>query len=767
MPRAVEAEHDLFVSHSSADCLVTVHGRHFRLIDRLKKMLEEHYHPSERVNGRPRRFRVCTFEEDFQLTGQVKEAIEAQLERSRAVLVICSEASRDSRYVLSELEHFRAGHPDKPLIAGLWNVMPDEAFPEFFPDGTVGANLAPSVVASFDDWLDQLEDESHKIVAKAWRLSVAEVYDRFQAERKRKKKRLVAAVAVVTLFLAGLAGLAVRQSLAIRRAEAHDRAAIEMRAHGFQVDALGGGGNTVIFRPPPGSEFADPFQDWATRGLAMADGLVDVRSVRLAGPAVTDQTLAALGALPDVRRLWLQRVRVTDDSVPALAALDQLEELHLDRTQISPDGVSRLREALPDCEIDLSAERFVDLSGWDFSQELALVSEEEWTRRPQPLSRDEWQEVFAHAGEHAPRFGYPQKQGDSLLLGSFNIRKLDRVDRRTPAAWLFLAKVIHAFDLFAIQEVLSDLDGLRHLEDLLGPAFELTFSPPSGPIEFRERVAFFHNRQTVTRTELTGNILLDSRSQKELLYQHWQQFADRLSSFADSQAAGGSDRSRRPQLGRLILPKALGFMRTPFMASFELGKNGDPYRILAVNAHLQFGDRAEARHNAFELLTRLLIEESGERRRRDDLAYEDLMLFGDLNLDYDKPERDGVRIRDLFAQLSQEGRGSAIFFPFLDVHPRSENGEVFRSNARRNQTYDQIGFVAHDPRLATLASAEAGRRPDGFDYGVFDWVGLFLEALPERAPEEGDRRQLREFLRSVEVDVSDHLPIWVRLPAPE
>ncbi len=50
--------YDLFISHSSSDRLVTVHGKQFRLIDFLKRELEAHFHPSEIENGKPKRFRV-------------------------------------------------------------------------------------------------------------------------------------------------------------------------------------------------------------------------------------------------------------------------------------------------------------------------------------------------------------------------------------------------------------------------------------------------------------------------------------------------------------------------------------------------------------------------------------------------------------------------------------------------------------------------------------------------------------------------------------
>jgi len=143
-------EYDLFISHSSADALVTVHGRHFHLIEHLKEKLEAHTHPSERRNGRPRRFRVCTYEEDFELKGDVSTAIQDRIRASRFMLVICSKASADSQYVHSELDFFTKAREGAPPLAGLWNVPPHEAFPGIFPPDTIAANFAPSVITSFN-----------------------------------------------------------------------------------------------------------------------------------------------------------------------------------------------------------------------------------------------------------------------------------------------------------------------------------------------------------------------------------------------------------------------------------------------------------------------------------------------------------------------------------------------------------------------------------------------------------------------------------------
>ena len=53
---------------------------------------------------------------------------------------------------------------------GAVGVAMASCVPETFGDDTIGANFAPSVVASFKDWVRQLEDESHKVVAQAWGL---------------------------------------------------------------------------------------------------------------------------------------------------------------------------------------------------------------------------------------------------------------------------------------------------------------------------------------------------------------------------------------------------------------------------------------------------------------------------------------------------------------------------------------------------------------------------------------------------------------------
>jgi len=55
-------------------------------------------------------------------------------------------------------------------------------------------------------WRQQLENESHKIVAKVWGLKPEEVHDRFVAEKHAFKRRVVAWAAIAVLFVGSVVG---------------------------------------------------------------------------------------------------------------------------------------------------------------------------------------------------------------------------------------------------------------------------------------------------------------------------------------------------------------------------------------------------------------------------------------------------------------------------------------------------------------------------------------------------------------------------------
>ena len=211
-------------------------------------------------------------------------AIQNSLKLSSAMLVVCSQASSKSDWVNSEIKLFTEQKPNQPLLAGTWNLMPDQAFPDYFGSESLAADLAPSVAWSYQDWLKKLKAECHKIVANAWDLPLEKVHDRFELGRKRRRSRYWLIGLCVLAICVALISLTIKQRISIQRDKEHRAAIISLKNHGYVVDE-GDVDQTVglIFKPPVDSEFAEPIHNHATRGLKAAKNLRRIDSIRLHG----------------------------------------------------------------------------------------------------------------------------------------------------------------------------------------------------------------------------------------------------------------------------------------------------------------------------------------------------------------------------------------------------------------------------------------------------------------------------------------------------
>ena len=91
------------------------------------------------------------------------------------------------------------------------------------------------------------------------------------------------------------------------------------------------------------------------RGVAASWGYQEVRtptleSLHLTGTRFTDAGLVHLKGLPRLRELTLHDTQLSDAGLEQLKGMTNLELLDL-RAQVTPEGVSRLREALPECQM--------------------------------------------------------------------------------------------------------------------------------------------------------------------------------------------------------------------------------------------------------------------------------------------------------------------------------------------------------------------------------------------------------------------------------
>ncbi len=438
---------------------------------------------------------------------------------------------------------------------------------------------------------------------------------------------------------------------------------------------------------------------------------------------------------------------------------------------------------------------------------------------------EDWKRIYATLEAAPEEFGLPTRIYGSFVLGSFNIRKLGRDAGRKPETWKFLAKVCSHFDLLAVQEVLDDLSGLRRLKELMGSDFGMIVSDACGVFPGdrgnAERLAFLFNWRVVERTEVATDVTYDRSKILDLIARHndalheamgpysawlsaappfeemkeyWERHAAyvrELEAYDErvhqanlglparrvSERPGSehpaSERPAEPSLAGFPrrptprVPAFLSFIRAPFCVSFRVsGHPGtDPFEFMAVNAHLFFGDTMADRRQEFDALMDWIIHRI---KSSENCYYRDFVLLGDLNLDYDNPSADRERIESRLKSFNDAtGASVHVNFPFLDVHAGRD--QVFRTNARASETFDQIGLFARDrrfPRFDENARLGCGESPLGPDYGVFDFVELFARATVDKSWAALDSEERKQLLRRTEYEVSDHMPLWLRMPLP-
>ncbi|MEQ1541394.1 MAG: toll/interleukin-1 receptor domain-containing protein [Novosphingobium sp.] len=151
------------------------------------------------------------------LSQQVREALAA----SAALVVVASPAARASRWVAQEIALFRELHPDRPVLAALIEGEPDSAFPD--PLRRHGDHEVEPLAADFRKDKDGRRLGLIKIVAGLTGLPLDQLVQRDAQTRQRRVMGITAGAVVISLVLATLLVLALRQ-----RAEAQrQRAAAE------------------------------------------------------------------------------------------------------------------------------------------------------------------------------------------------------------------------------------------------------------------------------------------------------------------------------------------------------------------------------------------------------------------------------------------------------------------------------------------------------------------------------------------------------------
>ena len=148
----------------------------------------------------------------------------------------------------------------------------------------------------------------------------------------------------------------------------------------------------------------------------------------------------------------------------------------------------------------------------------------------------EWKAIRQTLDADRPKYGLPEREYGSVLLGSFNIRKLGSSRRRNADTWEFLAEVCRSFDLLAVQEIMDDLGGLRRLMALLGPEFSMIVSDQTGvfPGEsgLGERLGFIYRWSAVERMEVATDVTFDRTKVLNTIAERYEEFSEVMDPYA-------------------------------------------------------------------------------------------------------------------------------------------------------------------------------------------------------------------------------------------
>ena len=385
-----------------------------------------------------------------------------------------------------------------------------------------------------------------------------------------------------------------------------------------------------------------------------------------------------------------------------------------------------------------------------------------------------WQSITDKLNQNPARYGAPIRRDDSVVIGSFNVLKLGKATNSAKRRD-FLERFASRFDLLAVQEVMDELSGIRRLHEALGPSFQLVVSDTTGAFPgmrgLRERLAFFYRPSRIELKELVSDITYDRSQITKTLKEDidvWKKFFKDIDEENKQREQEGKNKK---SLSEFAHPAFLSFIRTPHCASFSIkGKNGaDPVEFLGVNGHTLYGNSKDERTREFFALLNWIVRRANSPDR---MYFKNMIVMADLNMQFDHPESQQADIikflHDLDSELLTGQNAGRANFPFLDIHPAEQ--QLLTTNARKTETFDHIAFFIdrNEKGLPTTGdNANAGQNgPNDYDYGVFDFMELFAQAIHDTSFHLLPDSTQTDLYKRAKADVSDHMPIWARIPIP-
>ena len=173
---------------------------------------------------------------------------------------------------------------------------------------------------------------------------------------------------------------------------------------------------------------------------------------------------------------------------------------------------------------------------------------------------------------------------ESFRLATWNIRDFGghklNPSPRLPESLMYIAEVISAFDLVAVQEVNQDMTDFLKVMHLLGPHWDYILTDEAGN---QERLAFVYDKRKISFRHIAGEIVLPPKKTDQ----------------------------------------PLQFNRTPFLVAFQAGW----FKFNICTVHIYYGSSTDLTKREYEIAQ--IAEFFTRRQKRDGETY---ILLGDFNI---------------------------------------------------------------------------------------------------------------------------------------
>jgi len=309
------------------------------------------------------------------------------------------------------------------------------------------------------------------------------------------------------------------------------------------------------------------------------------------------------------------------------------------------------------------------------------------------------------------------RQPNSLVIGSWNIRAFDDGVPRMDESYHYIAEIIDHFDICAIQEIKSNLKPLRRLKSLLGPSWDFFVSDVSTHKGGNnERMAFIYNTNRVFFRNLIGEIVLP----KEDL-------------IAGEQVA-----------------------RSPFFASFQAGW----FKFSLCSTHIVYGDDLGSRAAEIEAIANTLVK----RAKTEDQVH---IFLGDMNIEK-KNDEVMQALHNSKMTVPDFGPTNLTGNKWFDQMAFTEKGKAGRkTRLLRHGKFDwrHAVFGPHPkenaPELTTEDKANGKKRLTAT--AILKHYEKIVKTIRKKHGKNPYADWPKSYKNWTTFEMSDHLPIWMEL----